>query len=182
MLLKKVNPGRDVPMDINVIIEIPAYSKPVKYEMDKETGTLMVDRFMGTAMQYPTNYGYIPQSLSGDGDPVDVLLIAPDPVIAGSLVRCRPIGILKMIDEAGPDTKVLAVPVQDLSSAYDRIKTYEDVSQTRLDRIRHFFEHYKDLEHDKWVKIEGWSGLEEAKEEILTSIARYNALENKPAF
>ncbi len=182
MSLKKIYSGQDVPMDINVIIEIPAYSKPVKYEMDKETGALTVDRFMGTAMQYPTNYGYIPQSLSGDGDPVDVLVITPDPVLAGCVVRCRPIGILKMIDEAGDDAKVLAVPVQQLTSAYDRIKTYQDISQNRLDKISHFFEHYKDLEHDKWVKIQGWFGIEEAKIEILSSIARYEALENKPAF
>jgi len=182
MSLMKVSSGKNIPMDINVIIEIPAYSKPVKYEMDKHTGALTVDRFMGTAMQYPTNYGYIPQSLSGDGDPVDVLVITPDPVLGGSVVRCRPIGILRMIDEAGDDGKVLAVPVQQLTSAYDRIKTYEDVSQNRLDKIKHFFEHYKDLEHDKWVKVEGWFGIDEAVEEILSSIARYNALEHKPAF
>ena len=182
MSLMKVSSGQNIPMDINVIIEIPAYSKPVKYEMDKATGALTVDRFMGTAMQYPTNYGYIPQSLSGDGDPVDVLVITPDPVLGGCVVRCRPIGILKMIDEAGEDSKVLAVPVQQLTSAYDRIKTYQDVSENRLTKISHFFEHYKDLEPGKWVKVEGWFGIEEAKKEILSSIARYNALEHKPAF
>ena len=182
MSLMKVSPGKDIPMDINVIIEIPAYSKPVKYEVDKDTGALTVDRFMGTAMQYPTNYGYIPHSLAGDGDPVDVLVITPDPVLGGCVVRCRPIGILKMIDESGEDSKVLAVPVQQLTSAYDRIKTYQDISKNRLDKIEHFFQHYKDLEQDKWVKIEGWSGIEDAREEILSSIARYNALEHKPAF
>ena len=182
MSLMKVSSGKNVPMDINVIIEIPAYSKPVKYEVDKDTGALTVDRFMGTAMQYPTNYGYIPQSLAGDGDPVDVLVITPDPVLGGCVMRCRPIGILKMIDESGEDAKVLAVPVQQLTSAYDRIKTYQDVSTNRLDKIEHFFKHYKDLEQEKWVKVEGWFGIEEAQEEILSSIARYDALENKPAF
>jgi len=182
MSLMKVSSGKDVPMDINVVIEIPAYSCPVKYEMDKDTGALTVDRFMGTAMQYPTNYGYIPQSLSGDGDPVDVLVITPDPVLGGCVVRCRPIGILKMIDEAGEDSKVLAVPVQKLTSDYNRINTYEDISENKLTKIAHFFEHYKDLEPGKWVKVEGWFGIEEAKKEILTSIARYDALEQKPAF
>ncbi|MDD1609177.1 MAG: inorganic diphosphatase [Methylococcaceae bacterium] len=178
----RVSSGIDVPMDINVVIEIPAYSNPVKYEMDKETGALTVDRFMGTAMQYPTNYGYLPHSLSGDGDPVDVLVITPDPVLGGCVVRCRPIGILKMVDEAGVDNKVLAVPVRKLTSAYDRIKTYQDVSENRLTKIAHFFEHYKDLEEGKWVTVEGWFGIEDACEEILSSIARYDALEHKPAF
>lgn len=182
MSLMKVSSGINIPSDINVIIEIPAYSKPIKYEMDKLTGALTVDRFMGTAMQYPTNYGYIPQTLSDDGDPVDVLVITPDPVLGGCVVRCRPIGLLKMIDEAGEDHKVLAVPVAELTSAYDRIKTYADVSANRLDKIHHFFEHYKDLEQGKWVKVEGWAGIEEAYEEILSSIERYNALEQKPAF
>jgi inorganic pyrophosphatase len=182
MSLAKVSSGRNIPMDINVIIEIPAYSKPIKYEMDKETGALIVDRFMGTAMQYPTNYGYIPQTLSNDGDPVDVLVITPDPVLGGCLVRCRPIGLLKMSDESGEDSKVLAVPVPELTSAYDRIKSYQDVSTNRLEKIYHFFEHYKDLEVGKWVKVEGWFGIEEAKAEILSSIERYNALEHKPAF
>ena len=182
MSLMKVSSGINVPMDINVIIEIPAYSKPVKYEVNKDTGALTVDRFMGTAMQYPTNYGYIPQSLAGDGDPVDVLVITPDPVLASCVVRCRPIGLLKMIDESGEDSKVLAVPVQQLTSAYDCIKTYQDVSTNRLEKIEHFFQHYKDLEQDKWVKVEGWFGIEEAEKEILSSIARYKALEHKPAF
>ncbi len=182
MSLMKVSPGTNVSSDINVIIEIPAYSKPVKYEMDKDTGALTVDRFMGTAMQYPSNYGYIPHSLAGDCDPVDVLVITPDPVLGGCVVRCRPIGILKMIDESGEDSKVLAVPVQQLTSAYDRIKTFQDVSLNRLEKIEHFFKHYKDLEQDKWVRIEGWFGIEEAENEILSSIARYNALEHKPAF
>lgn len=177
-----VTPGIAVPMDINVIIEIPAFSYPVKYEMDKDTGALTVDRFMGTAMQYPTNYGYLPRSLSGDGDPVDVLVMTPDPVLGGCVVRCRPIGMLKMVDEAGTDNKVLAVPVKKLTSAFDRIETYQNISEGRLAKISHFFEHYKDLEEGKWVKVEGWVGIDEACEEIMSSIARYDALEHKPAF
>lgn len=182
MSIMKVSSGENVPMDINVIIEIPAYSQPIKYEMDKRTGALTVDRFMGTAMQYPTNYGYIPQSLSGDGDPVDVLVITPDPVLGGCVVRCRPLGLLKMVDEAGDDAKVLAVPIQKLTPDYDHIITYEDIAENKLTRITHFFKHYKDLEPGKWVRIDGWFGVEEAKQEILSSIARYNALEIKPAF
>ncbi|MFI3189433.1 inorganic pyrophosphatase [Crenothrix sp. D3] len=182
MLQIRVPSGRNVPMDINVVIEIPAFSYPVKYEMDKETGALTVDRFMGTAMQYPTNYGYLPQSLSGDGDPVDVLVMTPDPVLGGCVIRCRPVGMLKMIDEAGVDNKVLAVPVKELTSTFDRIKTYQDISEGRLAKIAHFFDHYKDLEKGKWVKVEGWVGIDEACEEILSSIARYDALEHKPAF
>jgi inorganic pyrophosphatase len=178
----KITSGKNVPTDLNVVIEIPAYSSPVKYEIDKHTGALTVDRFMGTAMQYPTNYGYIPQSLSGDGDPVDVLVITPDPVLSGSVIRCRPIGLLKMIDEAGEDNKVLAVPVQKLTPSYNSVSTYQDIAVDQLAKISHFFKHYKDLEPGKWVIIEGWYGLEHAKEEILTSIERYQALENKPAF
>ena len=178
----KVTSGNNVPMDINVVIEIPAYSSPVKYEIDKNTGMLVVDRFMGTAMQYPTNYGYIPQSLSGDGDPVDVLVITPDPVLSGSVIRCRPIGLLKMIDEAGPDNKVLAVPVQKLTPSYNRVSTYQDIPADQLARISHFFKHYKDLEPGKWVIIEGWHNVDHAATEIMDSISRYQALEDKPAF
>jgi inorganic pyrophosphatase len=128
----KVQSGRDVPHDINVIIEIPAYSDPVKYEVDKDTGALTVDRFMGTAMQYPTNYGYIPHSLSDDGDPVDVLVISPAPLLSGCVIRCRPIGVLKMVDEAGSDAKVLAVPVEKLTPCYKKVASYEDISEDVL--------------------------------------------------
>ena len=182
MSFMKVQSGRDVPHDINVIIEIPAYSDPVKYEVDKETGALTVDRFMGTAMQYPTNYGYIPHSLSDDGDPVDVLVITHAPLLSGCVIRCRPIGVLKMIDEAGSDAKVLAVPVEKLTPCYKKVTTFEDISEDKLAKIAHFFQHYKDLEEGKWVKIEGWFGLDDAKREILESIARYNAAEAKPEF
>lgn len=178
----KINSGKDIPKDINVVIEIPAYSSPVKYEIDKDTGALVVDRFMGTSMQYPINYGYIPQSLSGDGDPVDVLVITPDPVISGSVVRCRPLGLLKMRDESGEDNKVLAVPVPKLTPSYKSIESYKDVPPDSLARITHFFKHYKDLEPGKWVEIQGWYGLEHAYSEILSSVERYDALEDKPAF
>lgn len=174
MSLRSIPSGKDVPNDINVIVEIPAYSDPVKYEVDKLTGTLFVDRFMGTAMQYPTNYGYIPHTLSDDGDPVDVLVIAPAPILSGSIVRCRPIGVLKMTDEAGQDAKVLAVPVDKLTSYYTKVKSYADIDEAQLTKIAHFFEHYKDLEDGKWVNIEGWFGIEEAKKEITESINRYN--------
>ncbi|MEY2666715.1 MAG: hypothetical protein RLZZ384_886 [Pseudomonadota bacterium] len=182
MSFMKVQSGRDVPHDINVIIEIPAYSDPVKYEVDKDTGALTVDRFMGTAMQYPTNYGYIPHSLSDDGDPVDVLVITPAPLLSGCVIRCRPIGVLKMVDEAGSDAKVLAVPVEKLTPCYKKVTTFEDISEDKLAKIAHFFQHYKDLEEGKWVNIEGWFGIEDAKREIVESISRYNAAEAKPEF
>ncbi|MEQ1637110.1 MAG: inorganic diphosphatase [Methylococcales bacterium] len=176
MSFNKVPSGRNIPNDINVIIEIPAFSDPVKYEVDKHTGLLTVDRFMGTAMQYPTNYGYIPHSQSDDGDPVDVLVMTPAPLLSGCVVRCRPIGILKMIDEAGNDGKVLAVPVHQLTPFYDKITSFEHITEGKLEKITHFFQHYKDLEQGKWVKIEGWFGVEEAKKEIMSSIERYNNL------
>lgn len=182
MAISKVGPGKDVPNEINVIIEIPAYSHPVKYEVDKKTGELFVDRFMGTAMQYPTNYGYLPQSLSEDGDPVDVLVIASSPILNRAVVRCRPVGVLKMQDESGADAKILAVPVKKLSPYWKKVKSHEDISEVTLAKILHFFEHYKDLEDDKWVKIEGWFGPKEAKKEIMDSLNRYNSLEKKPAF
>ncbi len=182
MSLMQVTSGQHVPDDINVIIEIPAYSYPVKYEIDKYSGALTVDRFMGTSMQYPTNYGYIPHTLSEDGDPVDVMVISPEPLLSRSVVRCRPVGILSMTDEAGADGKVLAVPVRKLTPHYERIKTYQDISPEKIAKITHFFEHYKDLEENKWVRIEGWFGPDEAKAEIIDSIARYALLEEKPRF
>ncbi len=174
MSLRQVPAGKNLPDEINVVIEIPAYSDPVKYEVDKETGILTVDRFMGTAMQYPTNYGYAPQTLSDDGDPVDVLVIAPAPLLSGCVVKCRPIGVLKMTDESGEDAKVLAVPVDKLTPFYKKVHSYDDIPEITLVKISHFFEHYKDLEDGKWVKIEGWFGIEEAKKEIVDSVERYN--------
>lgn len=182
MALMSVPTGKDVPNDFNVIIEIPMQGDPVKYEVDKESGAIFVDRFMGTAMQYPCNYGYIPHTLSDDGDPVDVLVITPVPLLPGVVVRCRPLGILKMTDEAGIDGKLLAVPIHKVCGLYQHLKTYQDISAWRLSMIAHFFEHYKDLDEGKWVKIDGWAGLDEAKEEILSGVERYNKSEHKPAF
>lgn len=182
MSLMQVKTGKSVPNDINVIIEIPAYAEPVKYEVDKDSGALFVDRFMGTAMQYPCNYGYVPHTLSDDGDPVDVLVICPNPLLSGSVINCRPIGVLKMTDEAGEDAKVLAVPSDKLSPLYKRVSSFRDIDDAKLAKIAHFFEHYKDLEAGKWVKIEGWFGEEEAKKEIMDSIDRYDKTEDKPEF
>jgi inorganic pyrophosphatase len=175
MSLSKIPAGKDVPNDINVIIEIPANASPVKYEVDKESGALFVDRFMSTAMFYPCNYGYIPQTLSEDGDPVDVLVITPIPLLAGSVIRCRPIGMLNMTDEAGNDAKLLAVPVDKLSKEYKNVHSHTDASPGLLKMIEHFFTHYKDLEQGKWVKIGGWEGPDAARNEILASIKRYQA-------
>ena len=174
MSLDKVTPGDKVPEAFNVIIEIPMNADPVKYEVDKASGAIFVDRFMSTAMHYPTNYGYVPKTISGDGDPVDVLVITPVPLIPGVVVTCRPIGILKMIDEAGEDGKVLAVPTNKILSLYTQWKKPEDLNPLRLKTISHFFEHYKDLEEGKWVKILGWEGPESAMKEIMDGIANYN--------
>jgi inorganic pyrophosphatase len=176
MSLNDVNSGRDVPNDFNVIIEIPMNADPIKYEVDKDSGAIFVDRFMGTAMHYPCNYGYVPKTISDDGDPVDVLVITPFPLIPGVVVRCRPLGMLKMSDEAGGDAKVLAVPVDKVLSIYSHWQKPEDLNELRLQQIQHFFEHYKDLEKGKWVKVEGWVGPEEAKQEILTGIESYKKL------
>lgn len=175
MGLKRVKAGKDVPNDINVIIEIPALSPPVKYEVDKESGAVFVDRFMTTAMFYPCNYGYVPETLSEDGDPVDVLVVTPIPLIASSVIRCRPVGMLKMTDESGVDAKILAVPVSKLTKEYDRVESYTDLPAGLLKSIEHFFEHYKDLEPNKWVKIDGWADIEAAKAEIIASVKRANS-------
>lgn len=182
MSLDRVPSGRDLPNDFNVIIEIPMHGEPVKYEVDKETGAMFVDRFMNTAMHYPCNYGYIPHTLSEDGDPVDVLVITPVPLLTGVVVRCRPVGMLKMEDEAGKDAKVLAVPVDKLSTLYRGLVSFRELPQVVLAQIAHFFEHYKDLEPNKWVKVEGWVGPEEAKQEILSGVTRYQEASEKPNF
>ena len=179
MGLMRINSGRDVPNEINVIIEIPMHGEPVKYEVDKESGALFVDRFMTTAMFYPTNYGYVPNTLSEDGDPVDVLVVTPIPLISGSVIRCRPLGMLKMTDESGVDAKILAVPISKLSKMYDAITSYEELPRQLLLSLEHFFQHYKDLEEGKWVKVDGWRGIEEAREEILSSIQRFAELKDK---
>ncbi len=173
MNLEKVSAGRAVPDDVNVIIEIPMNGDPIKYEVDKESGAMFVDRFMATAMHYPCNYGYIPNTLSADGDPVDVLVLTPIPLITGVVVRCRPIGVLMMTDEAGQDVKLLAVPVDKLCPIYKSIQTPQDLPSLTLEQIVHFFEHYKDLEPGKWVKIDGWKGPDEARHEILAAVANF---------
>jgi len=182
MPLNLVTPGRDVPNDVNVVIEIPLRSDPVKYEVDKDTGAVFVDRFMVTAMHYPCNYGYVPHTLSEDGDPADVLVVTPHPLISGSVIRCRPVGMLSMTDDAGPDPKILAVPIDALTELYRGVRTCEDLPKSLLAQIAHFFEHYKDLEAGKWVKIDGWLGPEEAKTELLACVARYQAEPDKPRF
>lgn len=173
MSLMEINSGRDVPNEINVIIEIPMHGEPVKYEVDKKSGALFVDRFLTTAMYYPANYGYIPHTLSEDGDPVDVLVVTPIPLINGAVIRSRVVGMLKMTDESGVDAKLLAVPVNKLSTLYRSVETYQDLPQHLLLSIEHFFNHYKDLEEGKWVKVDGWDGPEAARREIMESIARF---------
>lgn len=173
MSFNNVPPGKDIPNDFNVIIEIAAQSDPVKYEADKETGMLVVDRFIGTGMRYPANYGFIPQTLSGDGDPVDALVVTPFPLLAGALVRCRAVGMLKMTDESGQDAKLVVVPVDKVCPMTAHIKSLDDVPQNLKDQIKHFFEHYKALEKGKWVKVEGWAGIDEAHKEIADGVANY---------
>ncbi len=182
MNLDRVTSGRALPNDFNVIIEIPMHGEPIKYEVDKETGAMFVDRFMSTSMRYPCNYGYIPHTIAGDGDPVDVLVLSPVPLLTGVVVRCRPIGMLRMTDEAGSDAKLLAVPIDKLTNLYRNIETPRDLPEIVLSQIAHFFEHYKDLEPGKWVKVEGWVGPEEAKQEILEGVKRYEGAANKPMF
>ena len=175
MSLKSIEAGRQVPNDVNVVIEIPARSDPVKYEFDKKSGMLMVDRFVATCMHYPCDYGFIPQTLSEDGDPVDVLVVAPYSLLPGVVVRCRPIGMLRMTDESGPDAKILVVPVDKLSARYKDVQKPEDLGMELLASIAHFFQHYKDLEAGKWVKIDGWEGAESAKAEIEAGVHRFAA-------
>jgi inorganic pyrophosphatase len=173
MSLSNVTPGKKVPDAFNVIIEIPMNSDPIKYEVDKESGAIFVDRFIGTAMHYPTNYGYVPQTIAGDGDPVDVLVITPFPLPAGVVIPCRAIGILKMEDEGGQDGKVLAVPTDKILPIYKHLQKPEDLPELTLRQISHFFEHYKDLEAGKWVKVMGWDGVDAARKEITDGIANY---------
>ena len=182
MGLDLVPPGRSVPDEINVVIEIPKDAEPVKYEVDKATGAIFVDRILSTPMRYPCNYGYVPHTLCGDGDPVDVLVILPLPLIPGAVIRCRPVGVLNMVDEAGSDEKILAVPIAAVFEGYSHISDIEQVSRHWLERIGHFFEHYKDLEKGKWVKLDGWGNAGEAKRIVQESIARFDSEPNKPNF
>jgi len=182
MSLNAVPAGKNLPDEINVIIEIPAHSDPVKYEVDKESGAIFVDRFMATCMHYPTNYGYVPHTLSEDGDPADVLVMTPFPLLAGSVIKCRPVGVLKMTDESGVDAKILAVPADKLSTIYRGITDIDHIPELTKHQIQHFFEHYKDLEPNKWVKIEGWEDAAAAKAELVNSVRLYEESEVKPAF
>jgi inorganic pyrophosphatase len=173
MKLEALGPGRKVPDDINVVIEIPSRSDPIKYEVDKESGMVMVDRFIATSMFYPCDYGFVPHTLAEDGDPVDVLVVCPYPLFPGAVIRCRPIGLLRMTDESGKDAKVLAVPVDKLTANYRHIHQPEDLGMHFLNTIEHFFKHYKDLEEGKWVKVDGWEDLAAARAEILSGVQRY---------
>jgi inorganic pyrophosphatase len=175
MSIQKVSAGRNLPHDFNVIIEIPMNADPIKYEVDKETGALFVDRFMMTAMHYPANYGYVPQTIADDGDPVDVLVHTPFPLVPGVVVRCRALGVLQMTDEHGGDAKLLAVPADAICPLYTHWKTINDVPQMRRMQIQHFFEHYKDLEVGKWVKITGWADVDAAHAEIVDGLRRHEA-------
>lgn len=173
MGLEKLSAGRNPPDEVNVVIEIPSNSSPIKYEIDKESGLVMVDRYLGTAMFYPCEYGFIPHTLSEDGDPVDVLVISPYPLFPGAVIRCRPVGMLKMTDESGKDMKILSVPIDKLSTKYKHIKKPQDLDTSLLNAIEHFFKHYKDLEEGKWTKIDGWEDASAAKAEILASLNRH---------
>lgn len=172
MDIKKIPIGVKPPHDINVVIEIPLNSDPVKYEVDKVSGAMFVDRFLHTAMYYPCNYGFIPNTLADDGDPVDVCVVGRHGVAVGSVMRSRPIGVLLMEDEAGRDEKILAVPHPKLHPFYDNVSTYEDLPLTLIQQIEHFFAHYKDLETGKWVKVTGWGGPDEAASLIQEAIDR----------
>jgi inorganic pyrophosphatase len=164
--------GHNPPDDVNVIVEVPIGGEPIKYEMDKAAGTLVVDRFLHTPMRYPGNYGFVPHTLSDDGDPIDVLVANTRPIVPGAVINVRPIGVLKMDDEAGGDEKIIAVPVPKLTKRYEHVVNYTDMPEITLQQIQHFFEHYKDLEPGKWVKVVGWGDAQEAKRLITEAIER----------
>ncbi len=172
MLIKNIKIGKDVPNVVNVIVENPANALPVKYELDKESGALFVDRFLATPMHYPLNYGFIPNTLSGDGDPIDVLVLSEYPVTYGAVIPCKPIGVLLMEDEKGEDEKVLAVPSEKMNSEYSKYNEISDIPEVTLKKVEHFFEHYKDLEKGKWVKVAGYKDSKEAKNKILEAVER----------
>ena len=165
--------GNNPPEDVNVIIEVPVGGQPIKYEMNKEAGTLFVDRFLYTPMTYPGNYGFVPHTLSGDGDPVDVLVCNTRQLVPGCYINVRPIGVLIMEDNAGEDEKIIAVPMPKVTRRYEDVHNYTDLPEITLQQVQHFFEHYKDLEPGKWVKIEGWADAEAAKAEITNGVAAF---------
>ena len=175
MRIDAISIGKNPPHDVNVIIEVPVGGEPIKYEMDKEAGTLVVDRFLYTAMRYPGNYGFIPHTLSGDGDPCDVLVANTRAIVPGAVMSVRPVGVLLMEDEAGGDEKIIAVPSSKLTQRYDKVKNYSDLPDITLQQIQHFFEHYKDLEPGKWVKVLRWGGAEDAHRLIMEGIERAKA-------
>ncbi|WKD48845.1 inorganic diphosphatase [Microbulbifer spongiae] len=177
MSFDKIPAGIDLPNDINVIIEIPANHDPIKYEVDKDSDAVFVDRFVATPMFYPANYGYVPQTLSEDGDPLDVLVVAPYPVMVGAVIRSRVIGVLNMTDESGVDAKLLAVPHSKLTKLYDHVEEISDLPELLIKQIEHYFENYKALEFGKWVKVEGWANREAARREVLASRERYQKKE-----
>ena len=172
MRIDAIPVGKDPPHDVNVVIEVPIGGEPIKYEMDKAAGTLLVDRFLYTAMRYPGNYGFIPHTLSGDGDPCDVLIANTRAIVPGAILSVRPVGVLIMEDNAGEDEKIIAVPSRHTTARYDRIETYTDLPDITVRQIEHFFTHYKDLEPGKWVKIKRWGDALLAKQMILDGIAR----------
>ncbi len=179
MTYSKIPAGKDLPDDMNVVIEIPANHDPIKYEIDKEADALFVDRFVATPMFYPVNYGYVPGTLSEDGDALDALVVSPYPVVPGSVIRSRPIGILNMTDDGGPDAKLIVVPHKKLTTLYDHVEKVEDLPDLFKRQIEHYFENYKDLEEGKWVKIEGWGNADDARAEIIAARGRYLAQESK---
>ncbi|OOO25991.1 inorganic diphosphatase [Rhizobium sophoriradicis] len=172
MRIDAVSIGNNPPEDVNVIVEVPVGGHPIKYEMDKDAGTLVVDRFLYTPMTYPGNYGFVPHTLSEDGDPIDVLIASTRPLVPGCVINVRPIGVLKMEDNSGKDEKIIAVPSPKLTLRYEKVKDYTDLPEITLKQIEHFFEHYKDLEPGKWVKIFGWGDSGEAGALILEAIGR----------
>lgn len=172
MNLDAIAIGRNPPEDVNVIVEVPIGGEPIKYELDKDAGVLVVDRFLYTAMRYPGNYGFIPHTLSGDGDPVDVIVANTRAIAPGAVMSCRIVGVLLMEDQAGIDEKLIAVPSSHLTARYDNVQDYTDLPQITLDQIEHFFRHYKDLEPGKWVKVKGWGDAAEARKMVLEGIER----------
>jgi inorganic pyrophosphatase len=182
MSLQQVPAGRNLPDEINVIIEVPMNSPAIKYEIDKESGAIFVDRMLKTAMYYPCNYGYMPHTMCGDGDPLDVLVVLPLPLVPGTVIQCRPVGVLQMKDEAGEDSKVIAVPISEVTGIYRDVVSVEDIDDLLLDQIEHFFEHYKDLERNKWVRTGDWEGVEIARKEIMDAAEFYQSLPVKPNF
>ncbi len=172
MRLDAISIGTNPPEEVNVIIEVPIGGEPIKYEMDKAAGTMVVDRFLYTSMRYPGNYGFIPHTLSEDGDPVDLLVISQRTLVPGAVIAVRPVGVMKMVDEAGGDEKIIAVPTAKLTKRYDKIQNYTDLPDISMSQIEHFFNHYKDLEPEKWVKIGHWGDAEEARQRIVEGVER----------